>query len=468
MMNSTQAQSAHEFNDSTPKGHGAKQFLITLVGCIGIVYGDIGTSPLYAFRESIHKLSHGGLENAEIFGILSLIIWSLLLIVTVKYVLFLLNANHKGEGGILVLMNMVRKAVTQTKLRTTIMFVGVVGASLFYADAAITPAISVMSAIEGLKEVTPIFKNQHYILALSIAILCVLFYFQKFGTHRVSALFGPITLVWFLVMGGLGIYWIAQQPAIFQSFNPYYAIQFLLGHGFLSFMIMGSVFLSVTGAEALYADMGHFGLRPIQIAWLFVVFPCLVLNYMGQGALIMTNPAAIANPFFMMAPEWGVLPLVILATVATIVAAQAVITGAYSLTQQAIQLKILPRMEIRYTSQHNIGQIYMPGVNKILLYGVLFFCILFQNSAALAAAYGIAVCGTMVITTMLAFFVVHKIWNRSIFVSLLLTAPFMIIEGAFLAANLIRIFEGGFVPVLFGIYLSLLMGTWIYGGKYLR
>lgn len=442
-----------------------KQFIIALVGSIGVVYGDIGTSPLYAFREAIHHISHGGLHDYEVYGILSLLIWSLIIIVTLKYVLFLMRADNRGEGGILALTALVRKSFTNVKSRDRVMFLGVMGASLFYADAAITPAISVLSAVEGLKLVTPAFNKM--VLPISMVILIGLFMVQKHGTGKVAVFFGPITIVWFLSMALAGVFWITKHPAVFLCLSPHYAVYFIAQHASLSFVVLGAVFLSVTGAEALYADMGHFGRKPIQYAWLLFIFPCLVLNYMGQGALILENPAAIKDPFFLMMPEWALLPVVILATMATIIASQAVITGAFSLSQQAIQLGFLPRMAIRYTSGDNIGQIYMPKVNLILLYAVLLLCILFQNSTALAAAYGIAVTGTMVITTILGTLYMLKVWNTPKPIIALAVIPLLIIESIFLFSNLLRVFDGGFIPLGAGLYLSFIMVTWVYGSRYL-
>ncbi len=442
-----------------------KKFMILLIGCIGVVYGDIGTSPLYAFREAIHQIAHDGLADTEVYGILSLVIWSLVIIVTLKYVLLLLHADNKGEGGILALMTLVRKTFKNPRKKDMIMFAGILGASLFYADAAITPAISVLSAVEGLKLVTPVFTP--YVIPISIAIIIGLFMMQKHGTAMVSALFGPITIVWFLAMAIAGLPWIMQHPSVLHCLSPHHAIYFILEHELISFFVLGSVFLAVTGAEALYADMGHFGIKPIQRAWIFFVFPCLVLNYMGQGALILEKPETIDNPFFLMVPEWALLPMVILATCATIIASQAVITGAYSLSQQAIQLGFLPRMEIRYTSGDNKGQIYMPKINSMLLLGVLLLIILFQNSSALAAAYGIAVSGTMVITTFLGYFVIRKVWKKGLALTLILILPLFVIESIFFAANMMKIFQGGIVPVFIGLYLTFLMLTWVYGSRYL-
>ncbi|MCF8495719.1 MAG: potassium transporter Kup [Alphaproteobacteria bacterium] len=434
-----------------------------LIGCVGVVYGDIGTSPLYAFRESVRQISAGGIRDSEIYGILSLIIWSLLIIVTVKYVIWLLRADNKGEGGILSLMALVRKKISRRK--DLVLFTGAMGAALFYGDASITPAISVLSAVEGLELVTPAFKP--YILSLSVLILCLLFFFQKGGTGKIATLFGPITVLWFLAIAVTGVLSILTHPEVLWSVSPHYGIQFLMEHGWASFVVLGAVVLAITGAEALYADMGHFGRKPIQQAWLYFVLPCLVLNYLGQGALVLQNPETAENPFYLMVPEGFLLPMVILATCATIIASQAVITGAFSLTRQAIQLGLLPRMEIRHTSGEHAGQIYIPKVNKTLLIMVLFLCILFQRSEGLAAAYGIAVCGTMVITTILALFFVAKFWKKSYVVALLIISPFLVIEMVFLIACMLRVFDGGVIPLLLGGYILLLMITWVYGTRYL-
>lgn len=451
--------------NTLPLAERRKRFLLAMMGCIGVVYGDIGTSPLYAFRESIHQIAHDGLAPSEVYGILSLIIWALIIIVTLKYVFLLLYADNKGEGGILALMSLVRKTCTTHRGRETVMIIGILGASLFYADAAITPAISVLSAVEGLKLVTPVFND--YILAFSIFILIILFSVQKHGTEKVSVFFGPITILWFLAMAIGGIIWIIKSPSIMLCLSPHYALQFVMEHGQMSFVVLGLVFLSVTGAEALYADMGHFGIKPIQRAWIFFIFPCLVLNYMGQGVLVLEDPKAISNSFFLLFPSWALLPIVLLATCATIIAAQAVITGAFSLSRQAIQLGYMPRMEIRFTSGDNMGQIYMPQINKMLLYAVLLVCILFQNSSSMAAAYGIAVTSTMVLTTMLTSMVIGKVWKKNKIFTYAIIIPLLCIELIFLCANLLKIFDGGFIPLAVGAYLTFLMLTWVYGTRYL-
>ena len=442
-------------------GHG--QFKALLLGCIGVVYGDIGTSPLYAFREAAHHIAGDGVENTEILGILSLIIYALTIIVTIKYVLFLLRLDNRGEGGILSLMALTQRTVGRGM--GPVFFAGVAGAALFFGDASITPAISILSAVEGAKLVTPAFDN--FVLPISIAIIIALFAVQQHGTSHLSRFFGPITLVWFLAMGIGGASWIVKMPMVLQAFNPYYAIDFAFGHGFMSFVVLGSVFLAVTGAEALYSDLGHFGRRPIQVAWLGLVFPCLTLNYLGQGALLMTLPATIENPFFLLYPHWALIPMLILATLATIIASQAVITGAYSVARQAIQLGLMPRMEIRHTSEQLEGQIYMPRINTLLLYSVLFLILVFGNSSDLASAYGIAVTGTMVASSIIAFSYIAKVKRRGPVAAAILIVPLLLIEGLFLSSNLMKIFDGGFVPLVFGLYFILLTYTWVKGTKYL-
>ncbi len=431
-----------------------------VLGAIGVVYGDIGTSPLYAFREAAKS---AGTDPGAVYGVLSLILWALIIIVTLKYVLLLLRADNKGEGGILSLMALAQKA-TGRKFGA-VFFMGLAGAALFYGDAAITPAISVLSAVEGLSLVTPAFDR--YILPLSITIIIVLFLIQKRGTRKVSTVFGPVTAVWFLAIAATGMIHIVRNPAILGAVNPFHAIAFLVHHSGMSLAVLGAVFLAVTGAEALYADLGHFGRRPIRLAWLWLVFPCLALNYLGQGAFILAHPEGLENPFYLMAPGWALLPLVLLATAATIIASQAVITGAFSLTKQAIHMGLLPRLEIRQTSAEHEGQIYMPMVNALLLSAVLFLSLVFRTSAALASAYGIAVTGTMVITTMLFYVIVRYIWHKRRALAMALVMPFILIETIFLLANLQKFLDGGFAPVAFAAFLCLLMVTWVRGTQHL-
>jgi KUP system potassium uptake protein len=440
-----------------------RHFRALLIGCIGVVYGDIGTSPLYAFREAGLRVATDGFSNAEIYGVISLITWALVTIVTMKYVLFLLCIDNRGEGGILSLMALAQKKLgTDTRL---IFYAAIAGAALFYGDAIITPAISVMSAVEGLKLVTSSFDG--LTMPLSMLILFILFMVQKKGTAKVSAFFGPVTILWFLALGIAGARWVVHDPAILMALNPYYALRFLFLHGWLSLAVLGAVFLSITGAEALYADLGHFGRKPIQRAWLCFILPMLLLNYMGQGALLLHNPDALENPFYLLVPSWALLPMVGLATLATIVASQAVITGAYSLTRQAIQLGFLPRMEIRHTSARQEGQIYMPRINSFLLYGVLLLCLIFGSSGALAAAYGIAVTGTMLIDTILVTIVIAHRKKIGCLRAVLLTGLFAGIELVFLSANMMKIFDGGYVPLALAVFVGVQMTTWVAGSRYI-
>jgi KUP system potassium uptake protein len=438
------------------------RFFALTLGSIGVVYGDIGTSPLYAFREAVIAASGGTASHEAVFGVLSLILWALILIVTCKYVLVLLRADNNGEGGTLTLMALARRTTGGT---TTVLFFGILGAALFFGDALITPAISVLSAIEGIKIATPAFE--HYVVPLTVLILVILFAVQSRGTASVAAFFGPITLVWFIVIGVAGLFHISDHPGVIVALNPAYGMTFLLHHGMIGFVTLGAVFLAVTGAEALYADLGHFGRRPIQTAWLCVVLPSLALNYFGQGALLLANPTAIENPFFLMFPNWMLVPIIILATAATVIASQAVITGAYSMTRQAIQLGLLPRLDVRHTSAEQEGQIYVPMVNIALLLGVLLLVGLFRSSGALASAYGIAVTGTMVVTACMAFVVIWKVWNWSPLFAGALIAPFLVIDVAFLSANLLKTVEGGWVPLAFAAAVSLVMYTWHHGNRLL-
>ena len=435
-----------------------------VLGSVGVVYGDIGTSPLYALREALHGASADGLAEREVIGIVSLLLWTLMLIVTLKYVVLILRADNNGEGGTLSLLALAQRA---TGKRTTLLFVlGVAGAALFYGDAAITPAISVLSAVEGLSLVTPAFEP--FVLPIASAILVALFWVQSHGTARVSALFGPITLVWFLTLAGLGVLHVDDRPVILTALSPFAAIGFLVEHGFGSLAVMGSVFLAVTGAEALYADMGHFGRGPIRVAWIALVFPALALNYLGQGSLVLADPAAAENSFFLLAPAWGLLPLVLLATVATVIASQAVITGAFSLTHQAVQLGLLPRLDTRHTSEALVGQIYMPRVNWTLLALVLSLVFLFGSSAALASAYGIAVTGLMVITSLLAFTVVRRGWGWPLAAALAVIVPILALEVVFLGANLAKVLDGGFVPLVIAAAVGVAMTTWVRGTDFVQ
>jgi KUP system potassium uptake protein len=428
------------------------------VGSIGVVYGDIGTSPLYALREAVNAAvgPHGSATSGAVLGVLSLILWALIFIVTFKYVIVLLRADNNGEGGTLTLMALARQATGDHA--PAVVMLGIIGAALFFGDALITPAISVLSAIEGIKIVAPGFDP--YIVPLTVAILVVLFAVQSRGTASVANLFGPIMTVWFFIIAIPGVFWIAKEPVVLVALNPAYGLSFLFTHGVIGLVTLGAVFLAVTGAEALYADLGHFGRSPIQLAWLFLVFPALTLNYLGQGVLILENPNAIENPFFLLYPDWAQLPMVVMATVATVIASQAVITGAYSLTRQAIQLGLMPRLEIRHTSAEHEGQIYIPRVNSGLLMGVLLLVALFRSSSSLASAYGIAVTGTMVVTGILAFIVIRKVWQWSVPATIALIGPFIIVDSTFLVANLLKVVEGGWVPLAIACGVMVLMYTW--------
>jgi KUP system potassium uptake protein len=443
--------------------HGAGRFWVLALGSIGVVFGDIGTSPLYALQTALGQFKESDVGERQVVGTVSLIVWALLIVVTAKYVLFLMRADNKGEGGILSLDALAQTAIGK---RTAVVFLlGVAGAALFSGDAIITPAISVLSALEGLKQVDS--NLTPYILPATMVILILLFLVQSRGTAGVAAFFGPIMLVFFSVNTVLGLLQIPHAWVILKSLSPLPGIAFLWVHGAMGFVVLGSVFLAVTGAEALYADMGHFGRKPIQYSWLFVVLPALICNYLGQGALIISTPKAMANPFYLLAPAWGLLPLVLLSTAATVIASQAVITGAFSLVAQAIQLGLLPRLEIVHTSDTQEGQIFIPRVNRLLLLGVLALVLLFKSSDALANAYGIAVAGTMVTTTSLAFFVVWKLWRWPLWQACLLIAAFLVIDIAFFVANLYKVLDGGYVPLLLGATSFVVMWTWSRGSRIL-
>ncbi|WP_046864503.1 potassium transporter Kup [Microvirga massiliensis] len=439
-------------------------FWTLALGTLGVVYGDIGTSPLYALKESLSAAAGGGVVTREmVFGIVSLILWALIFIVTIKYVLFILRADNNGEGGTLTLMALAQRVMGHNMFHIALL--GMIGAALFYGDAIITPAISVLSAIEGLELVTPGFE--HYVVPTSLVIMIALFSVQSRGTASVAAWFGPIMTLWFVAMAAGGLLHIMDDPSILAAISPTYGVAFLLTHGTAGLIALGAVFLAVTGAEALYADMGHFGRRPIQVAWLGLVLPCLALNYFGQGALLLTDPDKIQNPFFLLYPDWALLPMVFAATVATIIASQAVITGAFSLSQQAIQLGLLPRMQVRWTSESEKGQIYVPRVNFLLLLLVLFLVVTFRSSSALAHAYGIAVTGTMVVTAIMAFFVVWKCWRWPLWASIAVIAPFLFVDTIFLAANALKIPQGGWMPLVVGAAIVTVMLTWRRGTRIL-
>jgi KUP system potassium uptake protein len=439
-------------------------FWALTLGSIGVVFGDIGTSPLYAFREAVAGAAEGHpATRVMVLGVLSLILWALLIVVTTKYVLLLLRADNNGEGGTLSLMALAQRAVGRRSW--PLLALGVVGASMFIGDSMITPAISVLSAVEGLKLVAP--DLEHYVVPLTVLILVVLFSVQRGGTARVASAFGPIMLVWFGTLAVLGLIHISDDPTVLAAINPWYGIQFLLTHGTIGMVTLGAVFLAVTGGEALYADLGHFGRKPIQGAWLYFVLPALLINYFGQGALILSNPAALENSFYRLVPEILVLPLVVLATAATVIASQAVITGAYSLTRQAVQLGLLPRFEVRYTSEAHAGQIYLPRVNRLLLIGVLLLVLLFRTSSGLASAYGIAVSTTMVADGIMGFVVIWKLWNWRAATAAAVIMPLVVVDMTFFTANLLKLLEGAWVPLLFGLAMVIVIWTWRRGAAIL-
>ncbi|QDX83008.1 potassium transporter Kup [Denitratisoma sp. DHT3] len=432
------------------------------LAAMGVVYGDIGTSPLYTMKEVFNGHHPVPATPENLLGILSLVFWAMTITVSLKYVLFIMRADNRGEGGIMALTALaLRTPGASPRLLWGLSVLGIFGAALFYGDAVITPAMSVLSAVEGLEVVTPVFKP--YLVPITLTILTGLFLFQPKGTASVAALFGPVMAFWFATVGALGLWNVIQHPGVLVAINPWYAFQFMTQHGGLAFLALGAVVLAITGGEALYADMGHFGRRPIMWAWVTFVFPALYLNYLGQGALILANPEAIQNPFFHMAPDALQIPLVVLATVAAVIASQAVISGAYSLTSQAIQLGYCPRIQIRFTSEREKGQIYIPNINWLLLLAVIVLVLGFRSSSNLASAYGIAVTLTMMIDTILAFVVVRALWGWSWFHAGLFLAFFVVVDFAFFSANVIKIFDGGWFPLVLGLSIFALLSTWKYG-----
>ena len=433
------------------------------LAALGVVYGDIGTSPLYAVRQSLVEFADT--SEPSILGTLSLIVWTLALVVTVKYVFVIMRADNRGEGGLLALTALVLRTTNRNQRRHLwIMAAGLVGAALFYGDGVITPAISVLSAVEGLKVATPLFEP--YIIPISLVLLTALFIVQRRGTAAIGGLFGPIMVVWFAVLAVLGIWSIARQPHILLAVNPYYGLALLVRHPWHGFLMLGAVFLAVTGAEALYADMGHFGRRALRRAWLGLVFPALLLNYFGQGALLLGDPAALENPFYRLVPNWGLYPLVALSSIATIIASQAVISGAFSLSRQAVQLGYLPRLEVRHTSATEIGQVYVPPINWGLLLAVIILVLFFRSSDNLGAAYGIAVSGMMLITTGLAFLYMRA-HGWSLAVAVPVFALFALVDLTFLSANMLKIIEGGWFPIVVAALVFTIMGTWWRGRRIL-
>lgn len=435
-----------------------------VLGALGVVFGDIGTSPIYAFREALHASSGGGVASREdILGVLSLIVWALTLIVTIKYVVFVLRADNRGEGGTLSLMALAQASFPARA--GLILVVGLCGAALFYGDAVITPAISVLSAVEGLEVVTPALSP--YVVPTTLVILAALFAVQRLGTGSVAVVFGPVMALWFLALAVAGLSHIADDPAVLLAVNPFYAVIYLYHQPEVAFITIGAVFLAVTGAEALYVDLGHFGRRPIVTAWIAIVFPCLLLNYFGQGAFVLSHGGLPQNPFFEMLPGWALAPMVALATAATVIASQAVISGAFSLTRQAVQLNLLPRQEIQHTSERQSGQIYMPRVNLLLALGVMLLVVGFGESSALAAAYGISVTGEMLMTTVLLAVVMLKLWRWPLPMVVGLTLLFGLLDFSFFSANAVKILEGGWVSVSIAAMLGVIMWTWVRGSRFL-
>lgn len=466
---SVDAQKASEDTSQSQNGHGSKKegFWALALGSVGVVFGDIGTSPLYAMREALGHSRGGGGGEMAVLGVVSLITWALILIVTIKYVVFLMRADNKGEGGTLALMALAQRVSPGGRSRI-IFFLGVLGAALFYGDGIITPAVSVLGAVEGLRDAPGVpARAGDLVLPISAFILICLFLVQSRGTASMARFFGPITAVWFLTLAGLGLLHISDDFSILRAVSPHYGVMFLIDNGFLGFIILGSVFLAVTGAEALYADMGHFGKGPIRVAWLGLCLPALVLNYFGQGALVLAHPEARANPFFDMIPEVAYWPVLLLATLAAIIASQAVITGAFSMTQQAVSLGLFPRIDIRRTSETQAGQIYVPQVNTFLLVGVLVLLVMFRTSSNLASAYGIAVTGSMFVDTLLFFYIVRYMWKRPVWQAAGASLAFGALDVVFITSNLLKFFDGAWLPLVLGAALVVIMWTWTRGAQIL-
>lgn len=465
MANHNDADGATAETDSGANHH--RSLLLIALGALGVVYGDIGTSPLYAFRESFHH-THGISPSPEnVLGILSLIFWSLLVIISVKYLVFVMRADNQGEGGILALTALIipKSGIKRLTLNWALILLGLFGTALLYGDGVITPAISVLSAVEGLEVATPFFAP--YVIPITVAILIGLFLFQHQGTESVGKIFGPIMLIWFITIALLGISWIIRNPSVLSAVNPLFGAEFFIHNGWQGYLVLGSVFLVVTGGEALYADMGHFGKAPIRVAWFTVALPALLFCYFGQGALLLEHPEAVENPFYWMAPSWALYPVVIIATIATVIASQALITGAFSLTMQAIRLSYLPRLAVEHTSSEERGQIYIPGINWLLMIACIALVLSFRTSSNLAAAYGMAVTTTMLVTTILLFVVQIEQWKWPLPVALLFLIFFGAIDVAFWGANLIKIPHGGWLPLLIGLIGFTLMSTWRRGRQIL-
>ena len=429
------------------------------LAALGVVYGDIGTSPLYTLQTVFDPANGLPMNAANVRGIVSLIVWSLTIVVSLKYVALILRANNHGEGGIMALLALAASSVTNLpKLRHALLVVGIMGAALFYGDSVITPAISVLSAVEGLEVAAPVLKT--YVIPITLAALITLFVMQKHGTAGIGVVFGPVMVLWFVVIGVIGLLNIADSPAILMSLDPFEGLAFCVRHRWLAFVALGAVVLSLTGAEALYADMGHFGAQPIRVTWFGLVYPALALNYLGQGALLLARPAAVQNPFYLLFPTWALYPMIVLATISTVIASQAVISGTYSMTKQAMQLGFLPRMSVIYTSEKEMGQVYVPGINWTLLLAVVAAVVGFGSSAALGSAYGIAVTGTMLITTFLTFFVIRYAWRYNWALCVGATAFFFVIDATFFSANLMKIVQGGWFPLAIGLFIFTVMATW--------
>ena len=444
-------------SSSDADSHKSSLASLTL-GAIGVVYGDIGTSVLYSIKE-VFGSGHVAFTPDNVMGILSIFFWTLTFIVSIKYVMLVLRADNNGEGGLVAMLALASSSVRdKPRLRSILLVVGIFGTCLFYGDGVITPAISVLSAVEGLEVVSPNFKR--YVIPLTLIILLGLFAVQKRGTGGIGKFFGPITLVWFAAIACLGVYHIASNPSILWAISPYYAIKFIWEQPGTTFLILGAVVLCVTGGEALYADMGHFGKKPIRLAWFGIVMPCLTLNYFGQGALLLNEPKAVENPFFNMAPDWALIPLVVLATAATVIASQALITGAFSVTKQVIQLGFLPRLQVQHTSEKDTGQIFMPFVNWGLFVWIVLAVVMFKTSSNLAAAYGIAVCTDMLITTILTFFVIRYAWKYPLWLCISATSLFFVVDLAFWSSNLLKLVDGGWFPLFIGGMILILMLTW--------
>jgi KUP system potassium uptake protein len=434
-----------------------------VIGALGVVFGDIGTSPIYTFRECLKSSGNAG--NEAVLGLLSLVFWALMVIVTIKYVCFVMRADNDGEGGIIALLGLASSAEVDEGRRRWLVLIGLAGAALFYGDGMITPAISVLSAVEGLEVATPLLKP--YVVPLTVVVLVGLFAMQSRGSARIGMLFGPVMSVWFAALALAGLWQVVQMPAVFAALDPSHGLRFLFGHGWTSFLALGSVFLALTGAEALYADMGHFGRAPIRLDWFGLVLPALILNYFGQGALVLAHPEAVDSPFYRLFPGWALYPMVILATAATVIASQAVISGAFSLSQQGMQLSLLPRLDLRQTSTEEIGQVYVPQINWLLAVAVIALVLSFRSSDALAAAYGIAVSGTMLVTTLLLAEVARRRWGWGMPTTFGVIGTFLVVDLAFFSANSVKIIEGGWFPLVVGAVVFTLMSTWRRGRQLL-